>query len=214
MAIIENGILAGNLYDKYGSRNPVVRYIMKGFHDAMHDMIIRTGVEEIHEVGCGEGHLSVSLAKQGMKITASDFSEQVIRIARDNARKAQVNIRFKVASIYDLTSLDAANLVLCSEVLEHLDNPSRAISILQDLANPFLIVSVPNEPLWRFLNMARFSYIGRLGNTPGHIQHWSRKTFLQFLSPHFDVIDVMTPIPWVMVLCRSKNKKNQKGSRR
>lgn len=209
MAIIENGILAGNLYDKYGSRNPVVRYIMKGFHDALFSLIVLSDTSEVHEVGCGEGHLSISLAKQNIRVVASDFSEQVINIARDNARKADVNIEFKVASIHDLSPADSANLVLCSEVLEHLDDPENAIQVLHRMADPFLIVSVPNEPMWRILNMARFSYIAGLGNTPGHVQHWSRRSFLQFLSPYFDIVDVRTPIPWTMVLCRSKDNNAQ-----
>lgn len=209
MAIIENGILAGNLYDKYGSRNPVVRYIMKGFHDALFSLIVLSDTSEVHEVGCGEGHLSISLAKQNIRVVASDFSEKVINIARDNARKADVNIEFKVASIHDLSPADSANLVLCSEVLEHLDDPENAIQVLHRMADPFLIVSVPNEPMWRILNMARFSYIAGLGNTPGHVQHWSRRSFLQFLSPYFDIVDVRTPIPWTMVLCRSKDNNAQ-----
>lgn len=209
MALIEDGVLAGNLFDKYGSRNPIVRYLMRGFHDSLSSMIAVTGATEIHEVGCGEGNLSISLAEQGMKVIASDFSEQVIKIARENAEMAGVDIGFKVASIYDLTSADAANLILCSEVLEHLDDPFPAIRVLHDLANPFLIASVPNEPLWRVLNMVRLSYVSRLGNTPGHVQHWSRGSFLQFLSSHFDVMDVLTPIPWVMVLCRAKGKTSQ-----
>lgn len=205
MAIIEDGVLAGNLFDKYGSRNPVVRYIMKEFHDSLFSLIALSGASEVHEVGCGEGNLSISLAKRHMRVVASDFSEQVINIARDNANKANVKIEFKVASIHDLTPADSANLVLCSEVLEHLDDPRNAIRVLHRLADPFLIVSVPNEPMWRILNMARFSYISGLGNTPGHVQHWSRRSFLQFLSPYFDILDVRTPIPWIMVLCRSKD---------
>lgn len=204
MAIIENDIIAGNLYDKYGSANPVVKYMMKGFHDCLDTLISKTGVTEMHEVGCGEGNLSIALAKQNKKVVASDFSEKIIEIASENARRAEVDIKFKIASIYNLTPSDSAKLILCSEVLEHLHNPNEAMAILERLADPFLIVSVPREPLWRILNLIRFKYISQLGNTPGHVQHWSKNSLLKLLSSYFDVMDVLTPTPWIMVLCRLK----------
>ncbi len=49
-----------------------------------------------------------------------------------------------------------------------------------------LLVSVPREPLWRGLNMARGAYIKDLGNTPGHLNHWSRKAFVELLGRHGD----------------------------
>lgn len=204
MTIIEDGIIVGNLYDKYGSANPVVKYMMKRFHNCLDALISKTGVTEIHEVGCGEGNLSIALAKQNKKVVASDFSGKIIEIASENARRAKVDIKFKIASIYDLTPNDSAKLILCSEVLEHLHKPNNAMAILEQLADPFLIVSVPREPLWRILNLVRFKYISELGNTPGHVQHWSKNSLLKLLSSYFDIIDVLTPTPWIMVLCRSK----------
>lgn len=204
MTIIENNIIAGNLYDKYGSANPVVRYMMKRFHDCLDTLISKTGVTEIHEVGCGEGNLSIALAKQNKKVVASDFSGKIIEIASENARRAKVDIKFKIASIYDLTPSDSAELILCSEVLEHLHRPDDAIAVLERLADPFIIVSVPREPLWRILNLFRFKYVSSMGNTPGHVQHWSKKKLLKLLSSYFDVMDVLTPTPWIMVLCHSK----------
>ena len=38
-----------------------------------------------------------------------------------------------------------------------------------------LLVSVPREPLWRALNVARGAYLRELGNTPGHVNHWSKR---------------------------------------
>ena len=36
---------------------------------------------------------------------------------------------------------------------------------------------MPREPLWRGLNMARGAYLKDLGNTPGHVNHWSKRSF-------------------------------------
>ena len=68
---------------------------------------------------------------------------------------------------------------------------------------PWAIVSVPREPLWRALNLGRLKYLRDLGNTPGHLQHWSRRSFLSFLERRLEVVAVRSPVPWTMALCRS-----------
>jgi hypothetical protein len=99
---------------------------------------------------------------------------------------------------------DSAPLVLCCEVLEHLEFPERAVNVLADIADPYLIASVPREPLWRILNMLRGSYIKDFGNTPGHLNHWSRDGFLRILKKRFEILEIKSPLPWTMALCRAK----------
>src|SRR5690606_17786231 len=107
-------------------------------------------------------------------------------------------------SIYDLEpARDAAELVVCCEVLEHLDRPEEALRVLTGLASPWLILSVPREPLWSALNVARGKYWSSLGNTPGHVQRWSSRRFVGLLARHVEVVEVRRPLPWTMVLCRA-----------
>ena len=203
--IVEEGIVAGNAYDKYGTRNPLARAMMNGFLRSFRQMVKDTGAREVHEIGCGEGHLSVRLAQAGLKTRASDFSKQVVDQARQKARAAGVDVSFAATSIYDLSPSDAgAELVVCCEVLEHLPDPERALDILAQLARPHLIVSVPREPVWRMLNMARVKYVGQWGNTPGHLNHWSHRSFLRFLSRRLEIVACRSPFPWTMVRCRSR----------
>jgi hypothetical protein len=63
---------------------------------------------------------------------------------------------------------------------------------------------VPREPLWRLLNMARGRYWRDLGNTPGHLQHWSSEGLRALLMRHVEVRLVRTPLPWTMALCRRR----------
>ena len=60
------------------------------------------------------------------------------------------------------------------EVLEHVPDPEHTVAEMARVAPRHLLVSVPREPLWRGLNIARGSYMKELGNTPGHLNHWSR----------------------------------------
>lgn len=203
--IIEKGVIAGNLFDKHGSRNVIVRHLMKRFYDALDALVEETGVSSIHEVGCGEGNLCIRLARQNYRIRGSDFSEQVVDVARKNSEADGLEIPFKAASIFDLEpENDRAELVLCSEVLEHLERPVDAVVRLAGLSDPYCLVSVPHEPLWSALNIMRGKYLARLGNTPGHVQRWNKNRFLELLSNCFEIVHVAMPIPWIMVLCRSK----------
>jgi SAM-dependent methyltransferase len=199
----ENGVVVGNTYDKYGSRNPVVRYLMQGFERSLQTLVTKTGAKEIHEVGCGEGYWTLRWLKEGYQVRGSDFSVRAIELARINADSDKVDL--KVASVYDLTSpSDAAELVVCCEVLEHLEDPERALGVLKTLASPFLIVSVPCEPVWRILNLIRGSYWKDLGNTPGHRQHWSKRAFVELVGAYFEILDVQSPLPWTMILAKQE----------
>jgi hypothetical protein len=70
------------------------------------------------------------------------------------------------------------------------------------VAGRHLLVSVPREPLWRALNVARGAYVRDLGNTPGHVNHWSRRSFVDLLARHGEVAAVRSPFPWTMALVR------------
>jgi 2-polyprenyl-3-methyl-5-hydroxy-6-metoxy-1,4-benzoquinol methylase len=202
----------GNVYDKYGTSNPVARRLMSGFMAQLDELVARTGATEAHEVGCGEGELAIRLARRGIRMRGTDAFPRVLEEARERARSAGVEIDFEAVAVEDLDAArHGAELILCCEVLEHLTDPDRALEVLAGLARPWLIASVPREPLWRALNLARLSYVGALGNTPGHLNHWSKRDFVRFLTSRFEVIEVRSPTPWTMALCRA-HPQGQRGT--
>lgn len=52
--------------------------------------------------------------------------------------------------------------------------------------------------------MARGRYLSSLGNTPGHIQHWSARRFAGLVGSELDILSVRTPFPWTMIGARSR----------
>jgi 2-polyprenyl-3-methyl-5-hydroxy-6-metoxy-1,4-benzoquinol methylase len=203
--LIEDGIPAGNLYPKYSTQNPIARNMVNRFLNSVDGLVARVAPPDIHEVGCGEGHLISRYTSRNIKLTASDFSEQIITLAKSIADGQNLSVEFKVKSIYSLVAPeDMANLILCCEVFEHLEDPDLALNTIANVANPYLIASVPKEPIWRMLNMLRGKYLGDFGNTPGHLQHWSERKFVKFMESRFDILEVLTPFPWTLVLARVK----------
>lgn len=203
----ENGVVIGNTFDKYHSGNPVVRKIMKGFEKTLTKLVNDANPSSIHEVGCGEGYWVLRWLKQGMlDIRGSDFSGTIIELAKNNALEHGVPAEvFTQKSIYDLKAQeDSADLLVCCEVLEHLEQPQEALRVLKNIARKNVILSVPREPVWSILNMARGKYWSELGNTPGHIQRWSQTEFIKLVSQFFTVVQVAKPVPWTMLLCKRK----------
>jgi hypothetical protein len=81
-------------------------------------------------------------------------------------------------------------------------DPAHTLAEMARCGERHLLVSVPREPLWRVLNMARGAYWSRLGNTPGHLNHWSRRSFVRLIAGYGKVAEVRSPFPWTMLLVR------------
>ena len=210
----EDGILIGNQLDKDHVRNPVARRMVAGFDRALEELVaaVQPRPTSVHEVGCGEGRLSRRLhAQLGIMVRASDFSRKLIA---ENQTRGDVGVHYIARSIYELDAgEDGADLVLCCEVLEHVERPDDALAGLRGLGARDCILSVPREPWWRVLNMARGKYLGALGNTPGHLNHWSRQEFIDFLTRGgFRVERCLQPWPWTMV--RGRFTQSSDASRR
>lgn len=200
----EDGVVIGNAYDIYDSRNPIVKWMMNGFESALSEFVTKASPESIYDVGCGEGYLLLHWNEQGISARGCEFSKGVIKIALESSinRRLPPSL-FESRSIYDLDAVhDSADIVVCCEVLEHLENPEAGLQALQRVAQQHLIVSVPQEPLWCALNLAKGKYIGRWGNTPSHIQRWSKSGFFQLVSKYFEVVETRNPLPWTMLFCR------------
>jgi 2-polyprenyl-3-methyl-5-hydroxy-6-metoxy-1,4-benzoquinol methylase len=177
---------------------------MAGFNAALSELVGSANPTTIHEFGCGEGHWVLTWREQGIEARGTDFSSTVIDIARENAvQRGQPPAAFQVRSIYHVEPLqDGADLIVCCEVLEHLENPRRALEAVRAVVSNYLLISVPREPTWRLMNMARGKYLSALGNTPGHLQHWSTQAIVRLVGEYFDIVDIRRPLPWTMLLCR------------
>jgi len=197
----------GNTFDKYGSTNPVVRRLMAGFERNVDELFARAEPASVLDVGCGEGILTAQWARRlppapAGRIVGIDLADPKLA-AEWEARDKCANLEFRAMAVERLEFPDDEfDLVAATEVLEHVDGPDRAVAEMARVARRSLLVSVPHEPLWRMLNMARGAYLRSWGNTPGHVNHWTRAGFAKLLSAHGEVVEVRSPFPWTMLLVR------------
>ncbi len=203
VTLSREGIVTGNTYDKYGSANPVVRRMMAGFERSLQELFVRAGARSLLDVGCGEGVLVQRWAQQlpERRVVGIDLEEESIQAGW--AERGAPNLDYIVMRAENLPFAENEFDVACAiEVLEHVPDPEHTLAEMARCAERHLLVSVPREPLWRLLNVARGAYLSELGNTPGHLNHWSRRTFAQLLSRYGKVIEVRSPFPWTMLLVR------------
>jgi 2-polyprenyl-3-methyl-5-hydroxy-6-metoxy-1,4-benzoquinol methylase len=199
------GIPTGNTFDKYGSTNPVVRRLMAGFERNVDELFAQAAPSSVLDVGCGEGILTTQWAQRlppapAGRIVGIDLEDPKLT-AEWAAREPHANLHFRPMTVERLQFADDEfELVAATEVLEHVDDPRRAVAEMARVASRWLLVSVPHEPLWRMLNMARGAYLRQWGNTPGHLNHWTRAGFVKLLSAHGKVVQTRSPFPWTMLL--------------
>ena len=192
---------AKTFQSKYARQNVITRRLVGGFFDALGQAVASVdGVRSALEVGCGEGVSTEKIKKMlppGTMLHGSDINRQ--RLA--GARQRNPDVPIIEESIYTLSRPDRSyDLVFTLEVLEHLDDPERALSEICRVSKRWVICSVPREPVWRVLNLMRLKYVGELGNTPGHVNHWSKGAFTDFVNRKLDVRKRLSPFPWTMIV--------------
>jgi 2-polyprenyl-3-methyl-5-hydroxy-6-metoxy-1,4-benzoquinol methylase len=201
VTVSEDGIVTGNTYDKYGSGNPVVRRLMAGFERALDQLLDRADPSSLLDVGCGEGVLVQRWAQRRphSRVLGIDLQEESIQAGW--AAHQAPNLEYRLMRGEELPfAADEFDLASAIEVLEHVPDPEHTLDEMARCARTHLLVSVPREPLWRALNLARGAYWSQLGNTPGHLNHFSKHSFMRLLSRHGDVVAVRSPFPWTMLL--------------
>jgi 2-polyprenyl-3-methyl-5-hydroxy-6-metoxy-1,4-benzoquinol methylase len=204
--LAQDPVPTGNTYDKYGSQNPVVKKLMGGFEATLDELWERARPGSILDVGCGEGVLTEQWADRlgSGRIVGIDLEDPKLQAEWELRRRP--NLDYLVEDATHLSFADGEfDMATAIEVLEHVPDPERTVAEMARVAERWLLVSVPREPLWRALNIARGAYVKDLGNTPGHLNHWSKRSFVSMLSRHGTVEDVRSPFPWTMVLVDVSN---------
>ena len=176
---------------------------MAGFHSTLDELWDNAAPRSILDVGCGEGVLTEQWADRvgDGRVVGIDLDDPKLRAEWE--RRSRPNLEFRAEEATSLSFSEGEFEMACAiEVLEHVPEPEATVAEMARVASRHLLVSVPREPLWRGLNVARGAYLRELGNTPGHVNHWSKRAFVALLSRYGTVEEARSPFPWTMVLVR------------
>jgi 2-polyprenyl-3-methyl-5-hydroxy-6-metoxy-1,4-benzoquinol methylase len=189
---------------EYESANPITQYLFNRFFACIQKITTRfEPIDRILEVGCGAGISSLRILEMlaGQEFEVSDIDGRYIQ----KLKETDFPLKVSQESVLDLQRQDNSfDCILLLEVLEHISDYERALSELFRVSRKYVVISVPNEPLWRILNLARGQYIIDWGNTPGHLNHWSSRSLHKLVSRFGQVVELHTPVPWIVVLVEKK----------
>lgn len=190
----------GNL-QKYRNENPLQRFLIRRFQDAVTNAIHTSSARSVLDAGSGEGFTAeqVRLCHPGLNVVCVDMDTEALA----RGRSFFPELHFSRGDVRSLPFPDRSfDLVMCLEVLEHLENPSQALEEFRRVSRTYVLVSVPHEPWFRIANVLRGKNLGAFGNDPEHIQHWSPRSFRAFLEHNgMNVITKSLRFPWMLFLC-------------
>src|SRR3989344_4090379 len=125
----------------------------------------------ILDIGCGAGTLSFYLASKGYSVHGIDISKKAIKACVQSARLLGLNnVSFKVKNFPDESLNKKFDFIICTEVLEHLEDDRKALSKIFLSLNKggIAILSTPskNAPLFRI------GYAKEFDEKVGHLRRY------------------------------------------
>lgn len=106
------------------------------------------------DIGCGGGILSESIARSGAKVLGIDACEENVLAAQLHAKKVgQKQIEYKCTSIEELEKNNKYDVILCMEVIEHVDNLAFFVKESISLLKPggLIFISTLNRTIKSFV---------------------------------------------------------------
>ncbi|MHA7898484.1 MAG: class I SAM-dependent methyltransferase [Henriciella sp.] len=189
---------------KYTNPNPIHRLSLGRFYDAVASELKAIAPSSVLDFGCGEGYILDMMAErdvafrsyEGLDLRADALAE---------ARRRWPHTQFTEANLFDAGyDQQRYHTVMALEVLEHLFEPEKVLRRLANLADKYLLLTVPNEPWFQLMNLVRGRDLIRLGNHPEHINHWNKNTFADFVSPYAEIVSVITRFPFVILVAKPR----------
>jgi len=186
-------------YRKHKSSSSLQQKLLNNFEETLIKEIRELNPKSILDVGCGEGFTLEKLRERniGDQLEGVDFLDLAIELGK----KEHPKLNLKTGSIYDLDYKDNSfDVVICSEVLEHIDDPAKGLKELVRVSKKYCVLSVPNEPIFMLGNLLRGKNISRFGNDIEHINHWTFWQFNTFVRTKLEVKKELHPLPWTLII--------------
>jgi 2-polyprenyl-3-methyl-5-hydroxy-6-metoxy-1,4-benzoquinol methylase len=186
---------------------------MSAYTRARYDLVCRCvraalpdgGSGEILDLGCGDGALAGALSRELCRpVVGADTSERGLALAAEMFGKKGLRGEFRLISGYD-TGLAGGRFaaVVCSEVIEHVDDPRAMLDEIYRLLSPggHLVITTP----------IRFS---ELPVDPMHVQEWFVGDFTALCSAVFGApVQVIRshPVLWYELVTSSRRWTGRAG---
>src|SRR5260221_7146467 len=173
-------------FEKHTHPNPIQKFLIFLFYKVLFYKLKELHPKTVLDVGCGEGFTLARLKKEkiGEKLEGIEYLDEAIKLGKIN----NPGIEIKKGTIYELPYKDNSfDLVICTEVLEHLVDPIKALEEMVRVSKHYCLLSVPDEPFFMLAQLIRGKNWSRLGNDIEHINHWTFWGFRQLVGKYMKV---------------------------
>lgn len=163
---------------EYG--NGLYQRVLHRYLDRMAAQVKAVAPTAVLDAGCGEGYVYRGLRARGVHARwhGVDLSDGAVAFAAARSPEA----RWSTVDLRRIPVPDRyADLVLCSQVLEHIRSPEGVRDELARVTGRWLLISVPLEPVFR--GICALTVAAGVGQDPGHVNFWTPRQFRSFLKP-------------------------------
>lgn len=203
----------------YDNKNFIVRFVEQKRIENVLDFLKIKKNDKVIEIGCEAGYLLKHLLG-AKEVVGLDIAKNALKDARENIKSDKVKLVCADASDIPFKE-HYFDKVICSQILEHLDNPSEVVAEVYRIVKPggTVIVSVPCEGIVTgvkkiFVKIGLFRlFFPNLepGTSAWHIQSFNKKTICKILNNYFKIQRFRyVPIPFIgpdmIIKCRPRSK--------
>ena len=185
--------------NKYRNGNRLHRQTLNRFFDRVSREIAALEFSSILDFGCGEAFFWEEVRRR-MTVTAEVVGIDLRTEAIEKAKLSHPEFIFLQQDVLSWEPNRKFDLVIASQVLEHLAQPGRFLERLCKVSHRHLLLTVPWEQLFRLCNLARGRDLRRLGNHPEHINHWGQRSFERFVSRYACIERSITCFPFLIIV--------------
>jgi len=186
---------------KYERAGIVESRLLARFRAGLTRELQRLAPGSVLDAGCGEGVVTAWIAQAlpGARVAGVEARAEAV----DLARRRNPELALQKGDLYGLPFDDGSfEVVVATEVLEHLDRPQDALRELVRVASGHVVLTVPHEPFFRGGNLARGRYLARLGSTPGHQGTWGRRGLRRLVAAEAEPVRWVSLFPWQCLVAR------------
>jgi O-antigen biosynthesis protein len=131
--------------------------------------------KRVLDLASGEGYGSALLARKALSVVGIDLDEKTVRHARKKYMEG--NIHFIVGSVTEIPLAARFDVVVCFELIEHIQDHGKLLSEIKRLLAPggILVISTPNRPEYHLLEPSN----------PYHVKELDFEQFKSLLERFF-----------------------------
>jgi len=151
-------------------------------------------IKNVLNAGCGSGELCLLLARNGYHVTGFDPDRDYINLAKKNDKHGKCH--FEVAKIENFKVRDKFDVVVATDVLEHIKNDKKAWKLLAQMVKPGGLVVI-TVPAGQYL-------FGFHDKKLGHFRRYSKKSLMEIRPNSLTLLDFryfgffLIPIAWIV----------------